>query len=73
MADRHLYGLVVLIQRRGPHRDDSLIGTRLRGSDLEHLTFDGSPLLAPESRVPLYMMHVIIAGLYDEHHVYCQG
>src|SRR4029078_8825125 len=40
MPQRHLDGFVVLIDRRGPHLDDSLVGARLRGSDLEHFPFD---------------------------------
>src|SRR5688572_3877473 len=35
-----VHGFVVLIQRRSPDLDDSLIGARLRRSYLEHLAFD---------------------------------
>ena len=40
MAQRHLHGLVVLIQCCCPDLDDSLVRTRLRGSYLEHFAFD---------------------------------
>lgn len=40
MAQRHLHRLVVLIQRCCPDLDDSLVGTRLRRSYLEHFAFD---------------------------------
>ena len=36
----HLHGLVVLIQRRGSHLDDALVGTRLGGAYFEHFAFD---------------------------------
>ena len=45
MSQRHLHGFVVLVQCRGPHFDDSLARTRLRGSYLEDLAFD--PKLVP--------------------------
>lgn len=40
IAHKYLHGFVVLIQCRGPHLDGSLVGTRLRGSYLEHFAFD---------------------------------
>ena len=45
IAQRHLHKFVVLTQRRGPDLDDSLVGTRLRGSYFEHFAFD--PKLIP--------------------------
>src|SRR5579862_7497394 len=47
IADKHLYRLVVLIQRRRLHFDDALVGTRLRGSHLEHFAFDVQLVAGP--------------------------
>lgn len=64
MAESHLYGLVMLIQCRGPYRDDSLIGTRLRGSDLEHFTFDAKLVLMPV--IVVDYMTTIMYSVKDE-------
>ena len=52
MAHRHLHGFVVLIQRRGPYLDDSLVRPRLRGSDLEHFAFDAELIRWPNRSRP---------------------
>jgi hypothetical protein len=52
MAHRHLHGLVVLIQRRGPYLDDSLLGPRLRGAGLEHFAFDAEFIARPNRPRP---------------------
>src|SRR5687768_16340094 len=52
MAQRHLHGLVVLIQRCCPDLDDSLVRTRLRGSNLEHFAFDMKLIAWPNRSWP---------------------
>src|SRR5258705_1479731 len=47
IADKHLYRLVVMIQRRRLHFDDAVVGSGLRASYLEHFAFDVQLVAGP--------------------------
>src|SRR5947209_15509175 len=52
ISQRHLHGFVVLVQRRGPHLDNSLVGMRFRCSYLEHFAFDPKLIPRPDGSWP---------------------
>src|SRR6266568_1937191 len=50
VADEDQYGFAVLVQRRRPHRDQPLVRSRLRWSDLQHFALDAQ--LIPRTHGP---------------------